>query len=96
MNQFLYILATTVSAALLLLEIAMFLRAILSWIPGLDGTAFSDFLYTVTETLVAPVRALCDRFEWFRNSPLDVSFMIAYLLLFLLQGLVSGFTGMLF
>ena len=96
MNQVLYILATTVSAALLLLELAMFLRAILSWIPGLDGTAFSDFLYTVTEPLVAPIRALCDRFGWFRNSPLDFSFMIAYLLLMLVQTLISGFTDRLF
>ena len=96
MNQVLYIVATTVSAVLLLLEIAMFLRAILSWIPSLDGTAFAHFLYAITEPLIAPVRALCDRFGWFRNSPIDFSFMIAYLLLVLVQGLVSGFTDTLF
>ena len=86
--------ASLVSALLVLLEFAMFLRAILSWIPTLGNSAVGDFVCTVTEPLIAPIRALADRFGWFRNSPIDFSFMIAYLLLFLLQRLVETFSIM--
>lgn len=91
-----YMLAVLVSAFLSVLQLAMLIRAILSWLPGLADSAFGDLIYTVTEPVVVPIRALADRFGWFRNSPIDFSFMIAYLLLFLVQGLVGSFTDLFF
>ena len=91
-----YMIARLVSALLTLLELAMFIRAVLSWIPTLGDSAFGDFIYTVTEPVIAPIRALADRFGWFRNSPIDFSFLIAYLLLFALQSMVSAFTNLFF
>ena len=91
-----YIIARLVMALLSVLEIAMFIRAILSWFPAADGTAFSDLVYTVTEPVIAPIRVLIDRMGWFRSLPIDVSFLIAYLLLFLLQGLFGGLTAIFF
>lgn len=91
-----YMIARLVSALLSLLELAMFLRAVLSWIPALSDSAFGDFLYSVTEPIISPIRALADRFGWFRNSPIDFSFLIAYLLLFALQSMVSAFTNLFF
>lgn len=91
-----YMIARLVSALLSVLELAMFIRAILSWFPGAADSAFGDLIYTVTEPIVAPVRALADRLGWFRSSPIDFSFMIAYLLLFILQGLLSSFTALFF
>ena len=91
-----YMIARLVSALLSLLELAMLLRAVLSWLPGLGDSAFGNFIATVTEPVIAPIRALADRFGWFRNSPIDFSFMIAYFMLFILQSIVSAFTNMFF
>ena len=90
------IVAGLVSALLSVMQVAMLIRAILSWFPQAADSAFGDLIATVTEPVVAPIRALADRFGWFRNSPIDFSFMIAYLLIFLLQGMISGFTTLLF
>ena len=90
------IVAGLVSALLSVMQVAMLIRAVLSWFPQAADSAFGDLIATVTEPVVAPIRALADRFGWFRNSPIDYSFMIAYLLLFVLQGMISGFTTLLF
>ena len=90
------IVAGLASALLSVMQVAMLIRAVLSWFPQAAGSAFGDLIATVTEPLVAPIRALADRFGWFRNSPIDFSFMIAYLLIFVLQGMISGFTTLLF
>ncbi len=90
------IVAGLASALLSVMQVAMLIRAILSWFPQAADSAFGDLIATVTEPVVAPIRALADRFGWFRNSPIDFSFMIAYLLIFLLQGMISGFTTLLF
>lgn len=90
------IVAGIASALLSVLQVAMLIRAVLSWFPQAADSAFGDLIATVTEPLVAPIRALADRFGWFRNSPIDFSFMIAYLLIFVLQGMISGFTNLLF
>lgn len=90
------IVAGLASALLSVMQVAMLIRAILSWFPQAADSAFGDLIATVTEPLVAPIRALADRFGWFRNSPIDFSFMIAYLLIFVLQGMISGFTTLLF
>ena len=88
------IVAGLASALLSVMQVAMLIRAILSWFPQAADSAFGDLIATVTEPVVAPIRALADRFGWFRNSPIDFSFMIAYLLIFLLQGMLSGFTSL--
>ena len=90
------IVAGLASALLSVMQVAMLIRALLSWFPQAADSAFGDLIATVTEPVVAPIRALADRFGWFRNSPIDFSFMIAYLLLFVLQGMISGFTTLLF
>ena len=90
------IVAGLASALLSVMQVAMLIRAILSWFPQAADSAFGDLIATGTEPVVAPIRDLADRFGWFRNSPIDFSFMIAYLLLFVLQGMISGFTTLLF
>ncbi len=85
----LYLVARIVSALLLILEIAMIVRAVISWIPTLDGQAWTDIIYIITDPVVVPVRAFFERFEIFRNSPIDFSFIIAWLLLCVVQTLVS-------
>ena len=94
--QVIYIAARLVMVLLTVLEVAMLIRAITSWIPSLDGAAWLDFVYMITDPIVVPVRALFEHFSFFRNSPIDFSFVIAYLLLGMVQIIVSHFTNMFF
>ena len=91
MQTFAYILISTVDAILMALQIAMFIRAILSWIPGLEENKFSNFLYTVTEPVIMPIRALFDRMGWFQNSPLDAAFFVTYILLAVISTCLTFF-----
>jgi uncharacterized protein YggT (Ycf19 family) len=81
----LYLLTASVSALLGFLSFFMFLRAILSFIPGSEEWRVSDFLFYVTELAVAPVRLLMEKMGWGEGLPFDMSFTVAYLLIFLLQ-----------
>ncbi len=91
-----YWVARCVSALLGLLQVAMLVRAILSWFPGAANSPFGDFIATLTEPIIGPVRAMCDRFGWFRNTPIDFSFIIAYLILILVQSFLSSCTSLFF
>ena len=69
------LLRTTASALIMILEIAMLVRAVMSWFPFGEGR-IGDFVYAVTEPFIVPVRALLERFEFVRNSPLDIPFSV--------------------
>ncbi|MBO5354771.1 MAG: YggT family protein [Clostridia bacterium] len=68
-------------AMLATLQIAMLIRAILSWLPISDDNIFVRFVTMLTEPIVAPIRALFERMNWFQNIPIDISFLVAYILL---------------
>ncbi len=90
MKPFFYILFSTIRLAFSLVELAFFVYAIMSWFPPRDGKEgpFRLFLGTVTEFFVAPVRAFLSRFEWVRRTPLDISFLVTWLLLSFLSALI--------
>ena len=73
-------------------QLLMLVRAVMSWFPPADGRGgpIRNFIYTLTEIFVMPVRALLDRFEWSRRSPIDISFLVTFLLLSLLSTLFSA------
>lgn len=62
-------------------SIAMLARAILSWFTMGEQTKIGAFLYVVTEPVILPIRALCNRFGWFQGLPLDMPFLITVMLL---------------
>lgn len=86
MVEALYVISTIVRIFLMVLQLAMLLRAILSWFP--TESKFLDFLYGVTEPFVYPFRALFNKLNWFQNIPIDISFTVAYLAIFLLSVLL--------
>lgn len=88
----LYIFAQIVNLLFVVIDVAMLVRAITSWIPEIDG-AWLDLVYMITEPIIVPVRALFERFPIFKNSPIDFSFMIAYMLILILGELFAMFTG---
>lgn len=88
-----YVLAILVRAldiALSAMWLLMTIRAILSWLPGIDN-AFTNFVFTVTEFVIAPVRALLEKFDVMQGLPIDISFMITYMLILFIQMLLPTF-----
>lgn len=79
--EFIYFLRETVYLLLLVIQTAMLARAILSWIPIDENGKVTSFLYMLTEPIIIPVRMIFNRFDFFRNSPLDISFFIAGMIL---------------
>lgn len=80
MQFVLMLLQNTVVLILSVFQLAMLIRAIMSWFPG-DSNKFEIFLYAITEPLILPVRKLFERLNWFQEIPIDVSFFVTYLLL---------------
>ena len=80
MELFVDLVARTAIALLFALQICMFVRAILSWFP-MEPNKFTDFLFGVTEPVIYPVRRLMEKMNWLQGLPIDMSFMITYLLL---------------
>ncbi|MBE6702561.1 MAG: hypothetical protein E7585_04005 [Ruminococcaceae bacterium] len=81
MELFATILIHTVEALLFIIETCMLVRAILSFLPVQEDNSFLLFTVMVTEPIVMPVRALFDRFGWFQDIPIDIPFLIGYILL---------------
>ena len=79
------------TAALVFLRAEMallFLRAVLSWIP------ISDAIYGVvemmTEPVIAPVRKTVDKIMPDSPLPFDISFIVTYLILSIVELLLSA------
>ena len=72
------------------LEIAMMVRAVLSWIPGGNTMRLADFVYSITEPFIVPIRRLFFRRGWFRSSPLDVPFFVTYIIIMALSILLDS------
>ena len=90
MANFLYIVKTVIYTAIGALQMAMFARAVLSWLPDVAGR-LEDFLITITEPFIEPVRALLDRSETIRGLPIDISFLVTFILLSMIQSMLGVF-----
>ena len=79
-----------VQATILVLTIAIIGRALLSWFPNIDPrNPAVEFLITVTEPILAPIRAVMPRLGMFDLTPI-----IAIFLLRIIQTvIVSGLNG---
>ena len=75
------LLVGTVRALLSFLKICFFVRAVLSFLPIDEQHPIVRFTALVTEPIIAPVRALFDRYGWCRGSSFDVPFYTAFLLI---------------
>lgn len=88
MSTVLTIVADVVVLLLSAIQLAMLVRAILSWFP-MDSNKFVDFLYGITEPFIVPIRLLFQKMNWFQNLPIDIAFMVSYLLLSVLSMLLT-------
>ena len=75
-----FVVSQVVGVFLFAVEIAMLLRAVLSWFP-LEPNKFTNLLYAITEPVIYPIRWLFYRMNWFQDSPLDVPFFVTFLII---------------
>jgi uncharacterized protein YggT (Ycf19 family) len=66
-------------------EIAMMVRAILSFLMPDGQGAFIGFLYAITEPLISVVRRVFDRFGWESRGIFDIPFFATYFLIMILK-----------
>ena len=88
MEVVLYLLKQFVLILVEVLDIAMLIRAVLSWIDPMEEGAISSFVVMITEPIILPFRKLCAARHWFEGSPLDVPFFMALLALILVRTLL--------
>ncbi len=79
-----YVLGTTVSLFLGLLEVAFLLRALLSFFMTDEEGFFATLLHGLTEPFVLPVRWLLSLFGLDAQGPFDIAFSVTFLLIWLI------------
>ena len=72
------------------LDLAMFGRAILSWIDPMGEGPLASFLYSVTEPLILPFRKLFEKKNWFVGVPIDMAFFFAMISIIILQSILEA------
>ncbi|MBE6689034.1 MAG: YggT family protein [Ruminococcaceae bacterium] len=85
------IIATLVRTLRLLLDAVQFLmmlRAVLSWIPTMGDNAVVNFIYSVTEPIITPVRSFMERFNIMQGLPIDTSFMVTFFIIIIIRSLL--------
>ena len=63
---------------------AMLIRAVMSWFVSESNRIYS-FLISMTEPIIIPIRKLLSKTSLGRGMPIDLSFLLTYLLLTILS-----------
>ncbi len=85
-----YLVQHTLLVIIDVLDLALLLRAILSWIMRGEENRFTAFLYALTEPVIHPIRQLFYKLNWFQETPLDMPFLFAVLLLMVVRTLLGA------
>ena len=91
MQTVLAVLSATIVLVIDAVQLCMFIHAILSWVspPGDSVGPIRAFINGVVEYATLPVRLILDRFDWAKRSPIDISFLVTFLLLSFLSTIFS-------
>ncbi len=71
-----------------LYEFLLIARAILSWLPLDYSNPIVQFLYSVTEPILAPIRNLLFRISFFQTLPIDFAPLLVYILLDVIRSML--------
>ena len=82
--EIIYLVAKIIDILLGVVYFAMFLRAILSFFVSPENKLIL-LCVLITEPFVAPFRLLLEKLNIAQDIPIDISFMVAYLALFLIR-----------
>lgn len=78
----------TVSLLFTIIEFAILARVLISWLPVPKENRIIQMLYTITEPILAPIRAMIERSAFGRNMMFDFSPIIAFLLIGILRNVI--------
>ena len=83
------LLLSCLNVCLSIIQFAMLVRAILSWVmPDASGLII-EFLYLITEPFISLVRKLFDKLGFNNNSPIDLSFFVTVILLEVIRIIIN-------
>lgn len=80
----------TAVLSLEIFEYLMLFRAIMSWFPQMQGGKLFAFVYGITEPIIMPFRKLLQNVNALRGFPIDISFMLAFMMIVFLEMLLQG------
>lgn len=75
------IVTSTALSVVRLLQFLIFARAIASWFPQVASGQIGNFLYSVTEPILMPIRNFIRKLNLFGGMPIDFSVLAAFLIL---------------
>ena len=87
MDLFVEITKTTALVLLEVINVALVLSAILSWIP-MEENFFTDILARLTEPMIFPFRWLLHKLNWFQGFPIDMAFLLTVIVISALRSLL--------
>jgi YggT family protein len=71
------VIAEIIAATIWVLTIAIILRALLTWFPNIDPrNPAVEFLVTITEPILAPIRSVIPRLGMFDLTPIIAIFLL--------------------
>ena len=88
MNILFYFLSLLAFWLISLIQAMMMVRAIMSWFFMPEESSVLRVLTVLTEPFIVPVRTLLQRIDAIASLPIDISFMVTFFLLSLLQTLL--------
>ena len=81
--------ALTVSAYISIIYFALMMRVIMGMFTGGSGL-LASFVYAVTEPILLPIRRKLDKMELFQDIPIDLSVLVAMIVLMLVTMLLPS------
>lgn len=85
METIFYLIAKCVRVALDLISLSMMVRAFMPLFVDVEENGLYMLTVAITEPFVAPVRFVMDKLGIAQNTPIDMGFMAAYIILFLID-----------
>ena len=69
-------------------ELLLIVRVIISWIPSAQMSSIGGVIYSITEPILAPIRAVLHKIPALASLPIDFSVLVAYLLIDVLRAVI--------
>lgn len=77
-----------IAALLSAYELLFIARAILSWFPMVNLGGIMEFLYTVTEPVLAPIRSVLWKIPFLQGLPIDFSVLVAFIIIDVIRNII--------
>lgn len=71
------------------LQIMILARVLLSWFPQAKSSKIIKLIFTITEPILAPIRAILSKISSGKLGMLDFSPLVAMLLIYVIEGMIA-------